>query len=62
VTILIVLLVSLYGDVLRRVREMKIDYLEWKPGESREVALILVSAEAVLSKDFMKYARRLVVE
>jgi superfamily II DNA helicase RecQ len=55
-------LVSLYGDMLRRVREMKIDYLEWKPGESREVALILVSAEAVSSKDFMKYARRLVAE
>jgi hypothetical protein len=28
VIILIVLLVSLYGDMLRRVREMKIDYLE----------------------------------
>jgi superfamily II DNA helicase RecQ len=62
VTILIVPLVSLHGDMLRRVREMKIDHLEWKPGESREVALILVSAEAVSSKDFMKYARRLVAE
>jgi superfamily II DNA helicase RecQ len=62
VTILIMPLVSLQGDMLRRVREMKIDYLEWQPGESREAAIILVSAEAVLSKDFIKYARRLIVE
>ena len=55
-------LVSLYGDILRRVREMKIDYLEWQLGESREAALILVSAEAVSSKDFIKYARRLIAE
>jgi superfamily II DNA helicase RecQ len=61
-TILIVPLVSLQGDMLRRVREMKIDHLEWQLGESREAAMILVSAEAVLSKDFMEYARRLIVE
>ena len=54
VTILIVPLVLLHGDMLRRVREMKIDHLEWQLGESREAALILVSAEAVSSKDFMK--------
>ena len=34
ITILIVLLVSLYRDMLRRVREIRIDYLEWYPGES----------------------------
>jgi aspartate carbamoyltransferase regulatory subunit len=62
VTILIIPLVLLYGDILRHIREIKIDYLEWKPGESREVALILVSAEAVSSKDFIKYARRLIAE
>jgi superfamily II DNA helicase RecQ len=62
VTILIVPLISLYRDMLQRVREMKIDHLEWQPGESREVALILVSAEAVSSKDFIKYACRLVAE
>jgi hypothetical protein len=56
------LLISLYGDILRHIREIKIDHLEWKPGESREVVLILVSVEAVSSKDFMKYARRLVAE
>ena len=34
ITILIVLLVSLYRDMLRCVREIRIDYLEWHPGES----------------------------
>jgi superfamily II DNA helicase RecQ len=62
VTILIVPLVSLYRDILRRVREMKIDHLEWQLGKSREAALILVSTEAISSKDFMKYAHRLIAE
>ncbi|KAK0840547.1 hypothetical protein LTS02_017155 [Friedmanniomyces endolithicus] len=60
VTVLIVPLVSLYGDMLRRVREMKIEHLEWQPGENREAALVLVSAEAVSTKDFMKHAQRLI--
>jgi hypothetical protein len=38
------------------VREIRIDHLEWHPGESREAALILVSAEAASSKDFIKYS------
>jgi superfamily II DNA helicase RecQ len=62
ITILIVPLVALHTDMLRRVQEMKIDHLEWQLGESREAALVLVSAEAASSKDFMKYARRLVRE
>jgi superfamily II DNA helicase RecQ len=62
ITVLVVPLVSLHGDMLRRVKEMSIDYLEWRPGESREAALVLVSAEAASSKDFIKYARRLIAE
>ena len=61
-TILIVPLVALHMDMLRRVQEMKIDHLEWQLGESWEAALVLVSAEAALSKDFIKYAYRLVRE
>jgi superfamily II DNA helicase RecQ len=61
-TILIVPLVSLHGDMLRRLREISIDHLEWHPGESREAALVLVSAEAASSKDFIKYARRLIAD
>jgi superfamily II DNA helicase RecQ len=62
ITILVVPLVSLHIDMLRRVRELKIDHLEWQPGERREAALVLVSAEAASSKDFIKYARRLIAE
>ena len=62
ITILVVPLVSLHVDMLRRVREMNIDHLEWQPGERREAALVLVSAEAASSKDFVKYARRLIAE
>lgn len=62
VAILIVPPVSLHGDMLRRIEETSIDHLEWHPGESREAALVLVSAEAVSSKDLLKYARRLIAE
>ncbi|KAK5674103.1 hypothetical protein LTS10_013148 [Elasticomyces elasticus] len=62
VTVLVVPLVSLHGDMLRRVREKDIDHLEWQPGENREAALILVSAEAASTKDFTKYARRLIAQ
>jgi hypothetical protein len=48
--------------MLRHIREIKIDHLEWQLGESQEAVLILISAEAVLSKDFIKYARRLIAE
>jgi hypothetical protein len=41
---------------------MRIDHLKWHPSESREAALILVSAEAASSKDFIKYAQRLIAE
>jgi len=33
VTILVLPLVSLRGDLLRRVRELGIDHLVWSPGE-----------------------------
>ncbi|KAM0716825.1 hypothetical protein Q7P37_007628 [Cladosporium fusiforme] len=62
ITVLVVPLVSLHGDMLRRIKEMSIDHLEWHPGESRKAALVLVSAEAASSKDFIKYARRLIAE
>ena len=60
VTILIVPLVSLRGDLLRRMQALNIDHLEWTPGERREVALVIVSAEAASTKDFMNYARGLI--
>jgi superfamily II DNA helicase RecQ len=60
ITILIVPLVSLRADLLRRIEELKIDHLEWLPGESREAALVFVSVEAACTKGFTEYARALV--
>ena len=60
VTILIVPLVSLRGDLLRRIQALRIDHLEWTPGERREMALVIVSTEAASTKDFVKYARGLI--
>jgi superfamily II DNA helicase RecQ len=60
VTILIVLLVSLRGDLLRRMQALKIDYLEWTPRERREVVLMIVSIEVASTRDFFKYAQGLV--
>jgi superfamily II DNA helicase RecQ len=60
VTILVVPLVSLRGDLLRRMQALRIDHLEWTPGERREVALVIVSTEAASTKDFVKYARGLI--
>lgn len=59
-TILVVLLVALRGDLLRRVGELGLECLEWLPGERREAPLIMVSVEAAASSDFTKYAQQLI--
>ncbi|KAK0303020.1 hypothetical protein LTR82_017684 [Friedmanniomyces endolithicus] len=51
VTVLVVPLVSLRGDLLRRLRELRIDHIEWSSGERRESGLVLVTAEAASTKD-----------
>ena len=56
VTILVVPLVLLRGDLLRRLEERGIEYLIWQPGERREAGLVLVSVEAASIKDFLTYA------
>ncbi|KAK0924951.1 hypothetical protein LTR29_018106 [Friedmanniomyces endolithicus] len=62
VTVLVVPLVSLRGDVLRRLRELRIDHIEWSSGERRESGLVLVTAEAASTKDFMIYAQALIAQ
>lgn len=46
ITILIVPLVALRGNLLQRIRDAKIDHVEWRPGEAREAAFVVVSVEA----------------
>lgn len=58
--ILVVPLVALRGDLLRRTARVGIDDLEWLPGERREAHLVIVSVEAAGTKDFMTYAQQLV--
>lgn len=42
------------------MQALRIDHLEWTPGERCEVALVIVSTEAASMKDFVKYARSFV--
>ncbi|KAK0775796.1 hypothetical protein LTR75_016455 [Friedmanniomyces endolithicus] len=55
-TVLVVPLVSLRGDLLRCVVDLRMDHFEWTPGERREAALVLVSVEAASSPDLISYA------
>jgi superfamily II DNA helicase RecQ len=50
VTILVLPLVFLQGDLLRRVRELGIDYLVWSPSEQRDTPLVFVMVEAIYTK------------
>ena len=50
VTILVLPLVSLRGDLLRRVRELGIDHLVWAPGEQRDTPLVFVIVEAACTE------------
>ena len=60
ITIVVVPLVALRRDLLRRLRELRIDHIEWLPGEKRESGLVLVTAEAASTGGFLKYARALI--
>ena len=59
-TILILPLISLRGDMLRRLRELRIQTELWKP-ESRPTAkLVMVTAEAACTSDFQAYCLTLI--
>jgi hypothetical protein len=59
VTILVLPLISLRGDLLRRVQELGIDHLVWAPGEERDAPLVFVTVEAASTSQFRAYAHRL---
>ncbi|KAG9241070.1 P-loop containing nucleoside triphosphate hydrolase protein [Calycina marina] len=59
ITILILPLISLRGDLLRRVRELAIDHWIWTPDETRTAPLVFVSVEAAGTKAFRAYAYKL---
>jgi len=59
VTILVLPLVSLRGDLLRRVRELGIDHLVWAPSKLRDAPLVFMTIEAVYTEQFRTYTHRL---
>ena len=60
ITVLVVPLVSLRGDLLRRLTDLQIEHMEWLPGERREASLVMVSVEAAATSDFREYAQGLI--
>jgi superfamily II DNA helicase RecQ len=53
--ILVLPLVSLQGDLLRRVRELGIDHLVWAPGKLQDTPLVFVTVEAICTEQFRTY-------
>jgi superfamily II DNA helicase RecQ len=60
ITILVVPLVSLRSDLLRRLTELRIEHMVWLPGERRETPLVMVTVEAAATADFRAYAQGLI--
>jgi superfamily II DNA helicase RecQ len=60
VTIVVVPLVSLQADLLRRIVKLRIEHLVWAEGELRDAPLVLVSTKAACTKAFLVYTQRLV--
>jgi hypothetical protein len=58
VTILVLPLVFLRGDLLRRVQELGIDHLVWGPGEKQDAPLVFVTVETACIKQFRTYIHR----
>lgn len=59
VTIVILPLVSLRGDLLRRVRELGLDHMVWRPGEACDARLVFATVEAASTPTFLAYAHGL---
>lgn len=55
ITVLIVPLVEIHGNLVQRLGQLQIEYIEWIPGERREAGLVLVGAQAACQADFRKY-------
>lgn len=62
ITVLIVPLVALRVDLIRRIRALNVSFLEWTSGEHREAPLVIVSIEAATSKAFFQYAQGLIAQ
>ena len=59
-TVIIVPLVSLRSDMIRRLRELRIRTEVWSPGTYPAASAVIVSAEAACSTEFMTYCQSLI--
>ena len=60
-TILVLLMVALRGDMLRRFQLVGIQPLIWSVDCRRSASLVIISAEAVCTQGFLEYAYALVL-
>lgn len=58
-TILILPMVALRGDLLRRSRLVGIQPLVWSQGSREAPSLVVVAAETACTEDFLDYAKGL---
>ena len=58
-TVLVLPLVALRIDLVRRCRELNLEFIEWTVGEERESKFVIVPIETAASNSFLKYAQRL---
>jgi superfamily II DNA helicase RecQ len=56
VTIVVVLYRTLLDNLLKTVKEARIDYIEYRPGEQNPAALVFVSTDFVVGSQFLSYA------
>lgn len=58
-TILILPTVALRTNMMERLGLVGVKAMEWAPGESKALPLVVVSAEAACTSSFLDYAHRL---
>ena len=46
---------ALINDLVRRIRDSRINYIKWKHGEENLAAVVVVSVDVVGEPDFLKY-------
>jgi superfamily II DNA helicase RecQ len=56
VTIVVVPYRTLLDNLLKTVKEARIDYIEYRPGEQNPAALVFVSTDFVVGSQFLSYA------
>jgi superfamily II DNA helicase RecQ len=59
VTIVVVLYRALLDNLVATARKVKIDCIEYRPGEQNPAALVFVSADFVVGSQFLSYAQLL---